>query len=102
MSDLLFYGDTQSSAVMRHELPVTIGDPFLLAIVGGRLHVMASNLERDRVAAAVPDATILDIADLGFYELLESGMSFYDIDLELASRAVAQLGVREASSRSMS
>ena len=97
MSDLLFYGDTQSSAAMRHELPVAIGDPFLLAIVGGRLHVMASNLERDRVAAAVPDATILDIADLGFYELLESGMSFYDIDLELASRAVAQLGVREAS-----
>jgi Xaa-Pro aminopeptidase len=96
MSDLLFYGDTQSSAAMRHELPVAIGDPFLLAIVGGRLHVMASNLERDRVAAAVPDATILDIADLGFYELLESGMSFYDIDLELASRAVAQLGVREA------
>lgn len=96
MSDLLFYGDTQSSAAMRHELPVAIGDPFLLAIVGGRLHVMASNLERDRVAAAVPDATILDFADLGFYELLESGMSFYDIDLELASRAVAQLGVREA------
>jgi Xaa-Pro aminopeptidase len=96
MTDLLFYGDTQSSAAMRHELPVAIGDPFLIAVVDGRLHVMAGNLERDRIAAAAPDATILGIADLGFYELLESGMSFYEIDLELASRAVARLGVREA------
>jgi Xaa-Pro aminopeptidase len=95
-TDVLFYGDTERSAAMRHELPVTIGDPFLLAVVGGRLHVTASSLERDRVAAAAPDAVIHDIADLGFYELLDSGSSFYEIDLELASRAVAAMGLREA------
>ena len=66
MTDFLFYGDT------------------------------ASNLERNRVAAAAPDAVIHDIADLGFYELLGSGLTFYEIDLELASRAVAAMGVREA------
>ncbi len=96
MTDFLFYGDTERSAAMRHELPVAIGDPFLLAVVDGRLHVTASNLERARVVAAAPDALIHDIADLGFYKLLGSGMSFYEIDLELAARAVAAIGMREA------
>jgi hypothetical protein len=36
MTDFLFYGDTERSAAMRHELPVSIGDPFLLGIVGGQ------------------------------------------------------------------
>ena len=96
MADLLFFGDTQRSAAMRHELPVSIGDPFLLAVVDGRLHVTASNLERRRIAPAAPDAVVHDIADLGLYELLDSGLSFYEIDLELASRAVAAIGLREA------
>jgi Xaa-Pro aminopeptidase len=96
MTDFLFHGDTARSAAMRHELPVSIGDPFLLAIVGGRMHVMVNSLERARVAAAAPDAVLHDIADLGFHELLESGMSFHQIDLELVSRAAAAMGVREA------
>ena len=96
MTDVLFYGDTQRSPAMRHELPVSIGDPFLLAIVGERLHVTASNLERGRVVAAAPEAVVHDIADLGFYELIESGMSSYELGLELASRAVATIGLREA------
>jgi Xaa-Pro aminopeptidase len=37
-----------------------------------------------------------DIFDLGFRELRESGLSIYEIDLELASRAAAAMGVREA------
>ena len=96
MTHYLFHGDTERSAAMRHELPVAIGDPFLLAVVDGRTHVTVSNLERERVVAAAPDAVLHDIADLGFYELLDSGLSFYEIDLELASRAVAAMGVREA------
>jgi Xaa-Pro aminopeptidase len=96
MADFLFHGDTERSAAMRHELPVSIGDPFLLGIVGGRTHVMTSNLERTRVAAAAPDAVLHDIADLGFHELLESGMSSHHLDLELTSRAAAAMGIREA------
>ncbi len=96
MADLLFYGDTQRSAAMRHELPVSIGDPFLLGIVDGRMHVEASPLERTRIAAAAPEAFLHDLADLGFYELLESGVTSHELDLELASRAAAAMGVREA------
>ena len=96
MADLLFYGDTERSPAMRHELPVPIVDPFLLAVVDGRMHVVVSGIERARVSAAVPDAVLHDIADLGFHELLESGMSFREIDLELTSRAVAEIGIVEA------
>jgi Xaa-Pro aminopeptidase len=96
MTDFLFYADTERSAAMRHELPVSIGDPLLLGIVGGRMHVMTSSLERTRIAAAAPDAVLHDIADLGFYELLESGMSHHELDLELASRGAAAMGSREA------
>jgi len=80
---------------MRHELPVSIGDPFLLGVVGGRMHAMASALERTRIVAAAPDAVLHDLADLGFYELLESGMSYNELELELTSRAAAAMGVRE-------
>lgn len=96
MSDLLFYGDTERSAAMRHELPLAIIDSFLLGIVDGQMHVEASHLERDRIAAVAPDAVLHDIRELGFYELLESGMSRDEIDLELASRAARVMGVKAA------
>ena len=54
MTDVLFYGDTERSYAMRHELPVVIGDPFLLAVVDGRLHLAVSFLDRSRVEAAAP------------------------------------------------
>ena len=76
MTDVLFYGDTQSSAAMRHELPVAIGDPFLLAVVGGRLHVMASNLERNRIAAAAPGRDELVAGDV---VAIEPGLRQSDI-----------------------
>ena len=96
MTDYLFYGDTERSAAMRHELPIAILDPFLLGIVGGRMHVMASPLEAERIAAAAPEAVVHDLAALGLSELLESGMDWHALDLELTSRAAAAMGVREA------
>ena len=96
MTALLFYGDTERSPAMRHELPVPIGDPFLLGIVDGRLHVMASSLERARIEAAAPDGVLHDYEELGFRELLESGRNRYELELELASRAASAMGIREA------
>ncbi len=96
MTDFLFHGDTERSGAMRHELPVSIGDAFLLGVVGEQMHVLASPLERARIAAAAPEAVLHDMADLGLYELLDSGLSFYEVDVELASRAAAAMGVREA------
>jgi Xaa-Pro aminopeptidase len=93
---LLLYGDTERNAALRHELPIPIMDPFLLGVIDGRLHVMASNLERDRIAEAAPEAVLHDVRDLGFYELMESELSREEMSIELASRAAAAMGVREA------
>jgi Xaa-Pro aminopeptidase len=93
---LLLYGDTERNAALRHELPIPIMDPFLLGVIDGRLHVMASNLERDRIAGAAPEAVLHDVRDLGFYELMESEISREEMSIELASRAAAAMGVREA------
>jgi Xaa-Pro aminopeptidase len=96
MTDVVFYGATERSAAMRHELPVAIGDPFLLAVVDERMHVLTSSLERARIEAAAPGAVIHDIVDLGIYELLESDLSSHELELELAARAAAAMGLREA------
>ena len=57
---------------------------------------MASGLERARIEAAAPDAVLHDYDELGFRELLESGMSRHELELELASRAAAAMGIRAA------
>lgn len=96
MTDVVLYGDTERSAALRHEVPITIIDPFLYAEVDGRVYVTVSPIERDRTAAARPDAQLLELVDLGFYELVRSGISRSEVNLELASRAIARTGVREA------
>jgi Xaa-Pro aminopeptidase len=95
-TDLLLYGDTERHAALRHELPIAIMDPFLLGVIAGRVHVMASTLERDRIAAAAPDAVIHDVRDFGYQELMESDMSRDEMWLELTSRVAAAMGIREA------
>ena len=72
---LLIYGDTERNAALRHELPLAIVDPLLFGIVDGRRHVMTNVIERAGIAAEAPDAELHDIAELGFHELLESGIS---------------------------
>ena len=94
--DLLIYGDTERNAALRHELPLAIGDPLLFGIIDGRRHVMTSILERDRIAAVAPDVELHELDELGFGELRESGISVSELELELASRAAARMGVAEA------
>ena len=96
MTDVLLYGDTERSAALRHEVPIVIIDPFLYAEVDGRAFVMVSPIERQRVAAARPDAELLDISDLGFHELLQGDLPRTEMWLELISRAARTTGVRDA------
>jgi Xaa-Pro aminopeptidase len=96
MPDLLMYGDTVRHASMRHELPLAIMDPFLYAEHGGERFVVTWIGEAARISAACPDVTIIDIGDLGFGELLESGITRDEVWLEVNSRAVERIGVQEA------
>ncbi|MBV9465597.1 MAG: hypothetical protein JO206_11340, partial [Solirubrobacterales bacterium] len=82
MPDVLLFGDTVRTASLRHEVPVTIGDPFLYAEVGETAHIMTSSLERKRVGEVRPDAVLLDIGELGFHDLLRSGISRDQVFLE--------------------
>jgi Xaa-Pro aminopeptidase len=95
-TDLLLFGDTERHAALRHELPIAIIDPFLLGVVDGRVHIMASTLERDRIAAAAPDAVLHDVRDFGYQELMDSDLSRDEMWLELTSRVAAAMGIREA------
>jgi Xaa-Pro aminopeptidase len=96
MPDFLFFGDTERSPAMRHELPTGIGDPFVLAIVDGVMHVAVSDLDRPLVEAAAPGAEVRGFRELGLFELIDQGLRYHEIDLELASRTVSKLGIREA------
>ena len=73
MPDVLLYGDTVRSPALRHEVPISVIDPFLYAEVGGRVAILSWSLEAARLAEARPDAELVDIDTLGFQELRESG-----------------------------
>lgn len=96
MTALLLSGSTQASPAMRHEVPVAIGDPFLFADVDGHAAVLTNALERERIAAALPDAELLDMFELGLRELARQGVPRAAAHVEIAARAVARLGIREA------
>jgi Xaa-Pro aminopeptidase len=96
MTGMMLYGDTEHSAAMRHEVPIAILDPFLLVMESDRTWIMSWGLEANRLAGCRPDAELLDVDDLGFSELLKSGIGRDELDLELTSRAAAQTGVKEA------
>ncbi len=70
---ILLYGDTIRSAAMRHEVPLEIIDPFLLA-ADERLRVLTSSLEGTRIAGVLPDAELRYAEDLGWHELVEKGL----------------------------
>jgi Xaa-Pro aminopeptidase len=96
MPALLLYGDTERSPAMRHEVPIAIGDGLLFAEVDGRTAILTSWLERDRIAAVLPQAEILEFNDLGMRALVEEGMTRLAAEREVVLRAVRQLGIGEA------
>jgi Xaa-Pro aminopeptidase len=92
---VLIYGDSVRTPSLRHEVPVAIMDPFLYLESNGTRAVVASALERPRLEA-IPGLEILGIEELGWDELVASGRPRWDIELEVAVRAVERLGIQEA------
>jgi Xaa-Pro aminopeptidase len=96
MANLLLFGDTERSAALRHEVPIAIMDPFLFAEVDGRRVVLTTLLERERIAAALPEAELLDVFELGFKRLIEEGRSRDEALREVVALAVRRIGLRDA------
>ena len=96
MAALLLYGDTVRQPALRHELPLAIIDPLLLADLDGRVSVLTSTLERDRIARARPEVQLLDFDDFGFRALINEGHSYEQAGRLAAVRAVQELGLAQA------
>jgi Xaa-Pro aminopeptidase len=94
--DLLIFGDTDRSPVLRHEVPVGISDPFLYLEADGRRAVITNALEDERIAAAAPDIERLSDEELGKDELIAAGRSGLEIEWEICLRAVQRLGIQDA------
>jgi Xaa-Pro aminopeptidase len=96
VATVLLYGDTIRYPSLRHEVPLEIVDPLLFVARDGRVLVLTSSLEAARISKVLPDAELLFVDDLGFYELLADGMSSDDADLETAVRAARRWGIDDA------
>ena len=92
---VLIYGDSFRSADMRHAVPLGVPDPFLYAEENGSRHVFISSMEATRVR----ELGLFDVhvpEELGYDELLASGIDLPELRARLALRAVASLGVKRA------
>ncbi len=96
MATILLYGDTVRYPAVRHEVPLEIVDPVLFVAGNGRSRVSCSSLESARVAEALPDADVVTLDELGFFELLTDGMPRDEAELEVVVRALERWGVNEA------
>ena len=96
MATILLYGDTARFASMRHEVPLEIIDPFLMAVRDGRTLVMTNQLEVSRIREALPDAELLTIDELGLFDLVDQGVARDEAFLQTMVRAVETWGIETA------
>ncbi len=96
MTTLLLYGDTLRYPSLRHEVPLEIMDPFLLVERDGHTCVLTSSLEADRIQEVLPDATVLNMGEVGFYDLIDGGMARDEAEIEVVVRALRRWDVQQA------
>src|SRR6266576_3303737 len=81
---------------LRHEVPVSIPDPFLSPEKGARRIAILHSLEIPRVRQDAPDLEIVPLEDLGSDELFTTGLQGWEVMLELAVRACRALEIERA------
>jgi Xaa-Pro aminopeptidase len=95
MPDILIYGDTVRSPELRHEIPLTIPDPFLYAERDGARHVYVGSLELARIRE-LDGTEAHPYEEVGWDELVASGMHREEIYRPLVLNAVRDLGIERA------
>ena len=96
MTDVLIFGDTVRHATLRHEIPLGIGDEFLYLEANGKRAAVVSVLERDRVEQLGLGLELIAPEELGADDLLAQGLTYAQVQVELALRAAQRLGVKDA------
>jgi Xaa-Pro aminopeptidase len=95
MPDVLIYADTVRSPELRHEVPMSVGDPFLYVERDGTRHIVISSMEIPLVAA-LGGYELHPLEEFGLDELRRSGKPSAEILDEIVVRAVESLGVESA------
>jgi Xaa-Pro aminopeptidase len=90
----LIYGAPDASPDLFHAIPASILDPFLFIEGNGHRAATVTMLDAHKVRPY--GVEILDPYDLGADELLDSGISRHEVELELSLRAVQRCGVKSA------
>jgi Xaa-Pro aminopeptidase len=93
---ILIYGDTERSAALRHEVPLAIMDPFLFVEHDGSKTILTNSLEHDRLARVLPEAELVLVNDLGYFDLIREGVPRHQAELEVVTRAVRRAGIEAA------
>ena len=95
MTDILIYGDTVRSAELRHEVPLTVPDPFLYAERDGVRSVYVHSLEiaRIRELGGIEAHTLEEV---GYDEVIASGIHREDMYKPLVTNACRALGITSA------
>ncbi|MCZ7589538.1 MAG: hypothetical protein M5U27_11940 [Gaiella sp.] len=96
MTDVLIFGDTERHPELRHEIPVSILDPFLYAETNGRRVAVVWSIEGDRIAAVDPTIELVPSETFPSDDLIEAGVDLYDIGPTLTVRQVESLGIVRA------
>ena len=91
---LLLYADTERSADLFHGIPFTIVDAFLYAEWEDRRAAVIGVLDADKVRDA--GVEVIDPSRFGSDELLDSGRSGLEVNVEISVRACRELGVERA------
>jgi Xaa-Pro aminopeptidase len=94
LPDVLIHADTIRSPELRHEVPVTVPDPFLYFEQNGSKLAVVSSFEVDRLREVGVDAQPYE--SFGWDELVAKGMPREEADLELSLRAAKEWGVSSA------
>jgi len=95
MTDILIYGDTVRSPELRHEVPLTVPDPFLYAERDGARHVFVHSLEVSRIRD-LDSLQVHPYEEVGWDELVRSGMPREEIYKPLVLNSCRELGVESA------
>ena len=96
MADILIYADSIRSPEMRHEVPLTVPDPFLYAERNGERHIVVSSFEVDRLKEVAPELDTVPPEELGLDELYDQGLDRDEIELEIVLRAARRFGITNA------
>ncbi len=96
MPDLVIYADTVRSPEMRHEIPLTVPDPFLFIEHDGLRHVVVGAMEVARISGIDGDLDVRPSEEFGRDELTAQGLSPEEVNLEVVVRACQGHGVQDA------